>query len=112
MHDHVSRIQENPVAIGQAFDFAFAESGIFQIPHQMIGKGAHMALGSTRGNDHGIGKRGFAFQVNGDDVLGLVVVEGLEDEFENLGRFGSTGGGVAQGLAPFPASRGISGEVF
>jgi hypothetical protein len=46
----------------------------------MFGHGADLPAGAAAGDDHVIGDRAFAHQVDGGDLFGLVVVERFDDQ--------------------------------
>jgi hypothetical protein len=48
-----------------------------------------MPLRASRGDDHLVADRGFAFEVDADDVLCLGIVEGVEHDIEQFGRLGA-----------------------
>jgi hypothetical protein len=59
----------------------------------MLGHGAHMARGPPGGDHRGIAKRGTAFQIDGDDILGLVVIQRSQDALQQIAlRRGLPGG--------------------
>ena len=47
---------------------------------QVVGDGADVAVAAARGHDHGVGHGRLAAQVDGDDVLRLVVLETIQNE--------------------------------
>ncbi|GAB4537645.1 MAG: hypothetical protein Tsb0010_16770 [Parvularculaceae bacterium] len=78
MDDHIARVDQNPVAMGQAFDSEILDAQIFQPPLQAIRQRPDMAMRTARGDDHHIGEGSLAGKIDLDDVLGLVVVKRLE----------------------------------
>jgi hypothetical protein len=50
----------------------------------MFGHGADMARGTARSNHRRIAERCAAFQIDGDDVLGLVVVQRRQNAFQKI----------------------------
>jgi hypothetical protein len=50
----------------------------------MLGHGADMARGTARSNHRRVAQRRAAFQVDGDDILGLVVVQRSQDAFQQV----------------------------
>jgi hypothetical protein len=58
-----------------------------------------MPLRSPAGHDQRVGYGGFALDVDGDDVLGLVVVERLEGDVGGLGGGQPSGGLLTDGGA-------------
>ena len=87
MDDHVARIDENPIALGQSLDPEIAVTLGFELLDQLIGDGADMPGGAAGRNHHAVGDRGFAVEVDRDDVLGLGVFELSENGLED-GAFG------------------------
>ena len=113
MHDHVASVDQNPIALRQAFDAHARQAPVLQLARQILGQRRDMPRRPPRGDDDGVAQRRPAAEVDLDDVFRLVVVEGGEDACEK-GRFGSRcfliatqlyAGRAAQGSAP---SRGWS----
>src|SRR5262249_37173128 len=59
-----------------------------ELDRQVVGHGAELARGAPAGDDHVVGDAGFSGEVDGDHGFGLVVVERLFDEAEELFRRG------------------------
>ncbi|TMJ44735.1 MAG: hypothetical protein E6G90_16660 [Alphaproteobacteria bacterium] len=82
MHDHVARVDQHPVTLGLA---------LHRDPHpsrqrllEMLGQSQHLPGRTAAGDHHLIGDRRLASELDGDDVLGLAVLERLQDEFEQF----------------------------
>jgi hypothetical protein len=43
---------------------------------ELVGDGRHVAGGSAGGDDHVVGKRAFAVEIDRQDILGFGVIEG------------------------------------
>ena len=98
MDDHVADIDQHPVAGRQAFDLGLAIAVVLERAQHVVGQRADVAVRASGGDDEGIGDRRLALQVDADDVLGLLVVETLDNErFEGFQRvpFGAGGPGAA-----------------
>src|SRR5580700_321602 len=83
VNDHVARIDQHPVALRRAFD-AGRNAGFVQILDHPVGDRADMALRPAGRYDHVVADRGFIAKIDGEDVLGLHVVEAGEDQTEDL----------------------------
>src|SRR5580698_10491458 len=83
VNDHVTRIDQHPVALRRAFD-AGRNAGFVQILDHPVGDRADMALRPAGRHDHVVADRGFIAKIDGEDVLGLHVVEAGEDQTEDL----------------------------
>jgi hypothetical protein len=102
MDDHVAGVDQDPVRSGQAFDLGGAVTGFLQCPQQMIRNRAHMTMGTARCDHHVIGHRGFALDIDGNDVFGLGVFETFPDQFKDpIGSFSSLISGVEGALSAF-----------
>ncbi len=75
--DDVPRIDQHPIGIGHAFNTAPPEACLFEQADDVVSQSADVALGATRRNNHGIGDCRLAGQVDGHNVLCLIVVEGF-----------------------------------
>ena len=82
--DDVARIDQHPVAMRHAFDVKVLHAGIAELLEHVVRDRADMTVGAAGGHHHGVGDRGFAGEVDGDDVLGLHVVEAREDDAMGL----------------------------
>jgi hypothetical protein len=84
-HD-IPGIDQNPIAMGQAFDVAGAIACILQARRQMLRDCADLALRAARADHHIVGDRGFAAKIDGDDILSLVLVERMQNKRQQIGR--------------------------
>jgi len=98
MHDDVARIDQHPVAHGLALGAHLLSGFPRDALDQMLGDGGHLAGGPARGDDEEIGDRGFAGQVDGDDVFRLVVVQRFQDQLVQLDNRGRNGGAPGFGF--------------
>ena len=83
MNDHVARIDQHPVAMRYAFDPG-GNAGLVQILDDPVGDRADMALRPAGRHDHVVADRRFISQIDGEDVLGLHIVEAGEDQTKDL----------------------------
>jgi hypothetical protein len=83
--DHIARIDQHPIGMGQAFNAQIALPGLLQLYRQLVGNGADMAIGPAGGDDQPVGQSRLAIQVYGDNVLGLGVFKLGKDGFEESG---------------------------
>ena len=93
MHDHIARIHQHPVALGLAIDRPGTITGFFQPPRQRLRHGAHMTRGAARSDHRGVAQSSTAFQIDGDDILCLVILKRRQDALEQIAlRRGFLGG--------------------
>ena len=84
MHDHIAGIDQHPVAIGHAFDMDVLDSVVLQAFQDIFRNRADVPVGPARGDDHEVGKRGFAAKVDGDRLFRLHILEAGEDQVQRL----------------------------
>lgn len=84
MNYHVPDIHQDPIPLGQSFDVAGAAAGFFHIFHEVACDRADMACGSSGRDNHIIGEKRFALEVDGDCIYGLVVFQRLLHQFEEF----------------------------
>ena len=83
VHDHIADIDKNPVALRLPFDGHMAVTGCLELFDEMIGHRRQLPLRAARGDYHVVGDGGFVAEIDGYDLLGLIGVERLLDEFED-----------------------------
>lgn len=83
--DHVTGIDQYPVRAGQALDPALAIASFLQRAKQVVRHGTDMPLRAAGRHDEAIGDRGFALEINEDDILSLVVIQTAKDEIPDCG---------------------------
>ena len=83
MHNDIAAIQQHPVAIRQSLGTDLNALGL-KLFRQMIGNRRDMPVRAAAGHDHMVGYKGFSCEINGLGVNCLVVVEGLEDQSQDL----------------------------
>ena len=88
MDDGIARIDQHPIAMGQALDLDIPLSGGFEPFDEMLGDGADMPLRAAARNDHLIGDRRLTGEVDRYDVFGFVVFEGVENELDEIRAIG------------------------
>lgn len=103
--DDVAGVDQNPVAVGQALDAGLAVAGFLQGAQQVISDGADMAMRPSRRHDHGVSDGTFAFEINVNDVLGLVVIKPAQDQILETGVL------VSEGLDGFLLVRRIGNRI-
>src|SRR5204863_8884403 len=89
--DDVAGVDQHPVGLGLALDADIRDAGLFQALHHAVGAGADVAVRPAAGDDHGVGARSLAGEIDGDGVLGLHVVEAVEDQANCLLGAGTLG---------------------
>lgn len=85
MDYNIAGVDQHPIATFQTFDTGIAQSFVLQIGDQMVGNGYDMPVRASGDDDHVVSKRGFANDVNGDDIFGLGVLEACEDGVQGSG---------------------------
>ena len=83
------------------------DPGLFEALQHAVRDGADMAVRPAAGNHHGVSDRGLAGEIDGDGVLGLHVVEAVEDQAKGPLGVGTLGDGF--GLAAMAGPRGCDG---
>ena len=84
MDDDVARIDQDPVAVRQAFDVNALHAGFAEFLHHILRDRADMPVGPAGRDDHVVCDGGFAAKVDGECVLRLHVVEAGEDDLQGL----------------------------
>ena len=125
MDDRVIGVEQDPVAMRQAFDARGGEAARFEGLEQTIGDCSDMDVRASSSNDHEIGEAGFAAQVDRDNVFRLGVFETGRDRlgeetgvgFDGTGSRGARLGGrftlwrESQCLGP-PSGRRRTGGLY
>lgn len=86
MYDHISRVDQHPVAERHSFDLCIADAMLLQLLQKPVCDCTDMALGTPRSDDHEIAKRRLARHVDADDIVSLGVIERIGDEVSERGR--------------------------
>ena len=84
MHDHIAGIDQHPVAIGHALDVDAFNSGFLESLGDVFRDRADVPVDPAGGDDHVVGKCGFATKVDGDRFFRLHIVEAGEDDIQRL----------------------------
>ena len=84
MHDHVAGIDQHPIAIGQALDMKAFDSGFLEALGHILRDRTDVPVDPAGGDDHVIGKCGFAAKVDGDRFFRLHIVQAGEDHIQGL----------------------------
>jgi hypothetical protein len=82
--DHVARIDQHPIAIGQAFDMRAGDSALLETFGDVFRDRANVPVHPAGGDDHVVGKCRFAAKVDGDRFFRLHIVEAGEDHIQGL----------------------------
>ena len=77
--DHITRIDQNPVALRRAGNGPSAITGLLEATAQMFGHGGDVARRPATGDYRRITERRAAFQIHGDDIFRLVVIQRCQD---------------------------------
>ena len=92
MDDDVAGIEQDPIAMGLAFDRHTAMAGFLELGRDLFGQCRDLAGRAAAGDHQVIRDARFAFQIDHDDVFGLALIEGMHDQAEHVGRgYGSLG---------------------
>ncbi len=75
MHHDIAGVDQYPIALVLALDGHGTDSLGLEFFDEMIGHGRDLPLRAARGDDHVIGDGGFIFEIDRNDLFGLVVVE-------------------------------------
>jgi len=89
MDHYIPDIHQDPVPLGQSFDVAGAAARLLDFFHEVACDRTDMACGSSGRDNHIVGEKCFAMEVDGDHIDGLVVFQRFLHQFEeSAGRFG------------------------
>lgn len=80
MDDDVTRIDQHPVTVRQTLNASLAVASFLEGAQQMVGQSADVTMRAARCDDKSVSYGALAFQVDENDILGLVVVETRQDE--------------------------------
>jgi len=84
MHDDVTSIDQNPVALIDSFDGGILDARLFQLFEKVIGHRDDLPAGRAGSDHHVIGDRRFSVQVDDGDGLCLVVIKRGCDQSQQL----------------------------
>ncbi len=111
--DHVARVDQHPVAVGQALHTAPAIALVLEGAQQVVGQGRDVTVRAAGRDDQAVGDRALVLQVDEDDVLGLVVVQALEDQgFQLAGASLVVRRGLGLGRRLVRLQRGFTNQRF
>ena len=79
MHHRLAAIHNNPLAIALAFDTRFGKTGFAHGVAHTGGERFGLAVGRTRGDDDALKKSRQLFGIKHADVLGLHVLQPIDD---------------------------------
>lgn len=82
MYDHVSEVDQNPGAVGIAFDAADAVVCRFDFLDDCIRNGSRLDLRTSRDENEGVGEDGASADVDFGEVLTLLVEGGVADDVD------------------------------
>jgi hypothetical protein len=75
MDDDIGTIDQNPIAISQAFDSRRFLASSFEGTDDPLGDCTYVNVGPSARDDHKVGEGSLALKVDCDHVLGLGVIE-------------------------------------
>jgi hypothetical protein len=81
--DNIGRIDQNPIAGLQSLDARGAQTALERDDEPLCDR-SDVNVGAPGCDDHGVGERGFAVQVYGDNVLGFGIIETSQDSLHEL----------------------------
>jgi hypothetical protein len=93
MDDGVGGVEQDPVAMGQAFDARRGQAARFEGLDETIGDRSDMDVGAPGCDHHEISEGGFAAQIDRDDVFRLGVFETGRDRLGEEAGVGFDGTG-------------------
>src|SRR5262249_12957679 len=100
MNDYVDSGDEHQMGGRKALDATSSPKSLFDLARKLPRHGRHLTGRASRRNHHVIGDVRFSGQGNGNDLLGLIVVERLEHQtVEVIYVDGSVSGFAAGGLS-------------
>jgi len=80
VNHHVAGVDQNPVAVRQAFDPRLAEAVFLESAEDVIRQGADVTVRAAGRHDEAVGHGALVRQVDVNDVLRLVVVQTGQDQ--------------------------------
>ena len=84
MNDDIAGVDQHPIALALALDRDPAGNRLFEV----IGQRRYLPRRPAARDDHVIGNRRLAGEIDRDDVLRLAVLETVDDAAEQVGRAG------------------------
>lgn len=82
MDDDIGAIDQNPIAIAQAFDPRRFMASAFEGADDPLGDCTDVNVGTSAGDDHNVGEGRLALKVDRDHVLGLRIVETAQNRLD------------------------------
>lgn len=79
MHDDVAGIDQHPIGAAGSFDLNTLETRLVQFLQQVLGHRGDLTIGKASRYNHAVAERRLAFQVERDDILGLVIFQAADD---------------------------------
>lgn len=83
MDYHVARVDQHPIAQGNAFDTRIADPGKFEFLEKLIGNRTDMTLRPAGRYNHRVPKGRFACQVYRYDIFGFRILQRVINERRN-----------------------------
>ena len=120
MDNNVAEVDQDPVTGAQTFDSCAAKAGLLDVIEEPIGDRTDVSMRSAGGNHHVVGEGRTPGNVDGNEFLGLGIVEAAKNHFKDrrgrwalLPRAGRAGAGFSaawlgregQWLGPFAVWR-------
>ena len=84
MNNDVATVNQQPIILLGAFKRNFAHPCSFKFFPEMCSHGRNLSLRRARCDDHVIGKTGFTGEIDNDDILSLIVIEGRLSNFQKF----------------------------
>mgnify|MGYP006281490353 CR=1 FL=1 len=94
----------------QALDTGAAIAVLLQGPQQMVGDGPHVPVRAAGRDNQAVGHGGLALEINEDDVLGLVVIQAVQDKRLQRGNTLREGGAGRRGRCGLRGLRRVGAQ--
>jgi len=112
VHHHIHEIEQRPSSGAHAFDVMRASPVFLDGLEHALGEGPDMGVGRARRNDEEVRRITDVAQIEHDDVLPLVVLEGMDGEPELAERSAGYGVSVGLGANGSPLSSGVGSSIW
>lgn len=80
MDNHITDIDQHPVAGRKTFDTGLTETAFFQCAQHVVSQGPYVTMGTTRSDNQGVCDRAFAAQIDTYDILRLIILKAVENQ--------------------------------
>ncbi len=114
MDNDVPGVDQNPVAVRQSLHAGPAIAMFLEASEKVVGDGPNMAMRTAGRHNQAVRHGALALEINEDNVLRLVIIQSIQDQFLQLGNAlrkdspGGLGGGGLRSLRTVGAQRSNS----